>query len=114
MLKPLFRSRRALALVTLTAALLALSSVALASGSKTVQVKDNYFTVKKLTVSKGTRVTWKWDAFLRHNVAVRSGPSKFKSRTQVRGSFSHTFTKAGTYHLFCTLHTYMKMTIVVR
>ena len=51
--------------------------------------------------------------FLRHNVAVRRGPSKFKSRTLVRGSFSHTFTKAGTYHLYCTLHPYMKMTIVV-
>jgi plastocyanin len=51
---------------------------------------------------------------LRHNVAVQSGPSKFRSRTQVSGTFSHTFTKAGTYHLYCTLHRYMKMTIVVK
>jgi plastocyanin len=115
MLKSLFRSRRALALVTLTTALLAVSSVAaLASGSKTVQVKDNFYSAKKLTIGKGTRVTWQWHAVLRHNVVVRSGPAKFKSRIQVRGSFSHTFNTAGTYHLYCTLHTYMKMTVVVK
>jgi len=115
MLKSLIRSRRALALVSLTAALLAFSSVAaLASGSKTVQVKDNFYTVKKLTIGKGTRVTWQWHAVLRHNVVVHSGPVHFGSRIQVRGSFSHTFTKAGTYHLYCTLHRYMKMTVVVR
>jgi plastocyanin len=115
MLKSLFHSRRALALLALTASLLAFSSVvALASGSKTVKVEDNFFSAKKLTIGKGTRVTWKWDAVLRHNVAVRSGPSKFRSRTQVHGTFSHTFSKAGTYHLYCTLHPYMKMTIVVK
>jgi plastocyanin len=114
MLKSIFRSRRVLALLALTAALLAVSSVALASGSKTVQVKDNFYSAKKLTIGKGSRVTWHWHAFLRHNVVVRSGPSKFRSRILVHGSFSHTFSKAGTYHLYCTLHPYMKMTIVVR
>jgi plastocyanin len=114
MLTSVLRSRRVPALLALTVALLAASSVALASGSKTVKIKDNFYSVKKLTVGKGTRVTWKWAAFLRHNVVVRSGPSKFKSRTQVRGSFTHTFSKAGTYHLYCTLHPYMKMTVVVR
>ncbi len=114
MLKSIFRSRRFIALLALTAALLTISSVALASGSKTVQIKDNFFSTKKITIGKGARVTWQWHAFLRHNVAVRSGPAKFKSRTQVHGSFSHTFSKPGTYHLYCTLHPYMKMTVVVR
>ena len=115
MLKSVFRSRRVFALLALTAALLSFSAVAaFASGSKSVNVKDNFYSVKKLTIGRGARVTWHWHAFLRHNVVVRSGPSKFRSRTQVRGSFSHRFTRAGTYHLYCTLHPYMKMTVVVR
>jgi plastocyanin len=87
---------------------------AFASSPKTVKVGDDYFGTKSLTVGRGTKVTWKWAGVLRHNVVVRSGPAGFRSRTQVRGTFSHIFTKRGTYHLYCTLHTFMKMTIVVR
>jgi plastocyanin len=32
----------------------------------------------------------------------------------VRGSYSHTFTKKGTYQLVCTIHKSMKMTVVVK
>ena len=32
----------------------------------------------------------------------------------MRGSFSHIFTKKGTYQLVCTIHPMMKMTVVVR
>jgi plastocyanin len=45
---------------------------------------------------------------------VHTGPSSFSSRTQVRGSYSHTFTKRGTYRLVCTVHPKMRMTVVVR
>ena len=49
-----------------------------------------------------------------HNVTVQSGPTKFHSKTQVRGTFSYTFAKPGTYHLYCSIHLNMKMTIVVK
>jgi plastocyanin len=51
---------------------------------------------------------------LNHNVTVRSGPSTFHSRTQAQGSYSHVFTRPGTYALYCTIHPSMKMTVVVR
>jgi len=115
MIKHLLRDRRVLAVLTLTVFVVAVSSVsALASSPRTVKVHDDYFGTKNLIVGRGTAVTWNWVGVLRHNVVVRSGPAGFRSRTQVRGSFSHVFTRRGTYHLYCTLHTFMKMTVVVR
>lgn len=108
-------SRRVLALLTVMTAAAALTAVsALASSAPAVNVRDNYFSVKHLTVNRGTRVSWKWAGVLYHNVSVRSGPSRFHSRTQVLGSFSHLFTARGTYSLYCTLHKSMRMTVVVR
>jgi plastocyanin len=115
MLKLLRRHRRVLVLLALTLVLAAFTSAsALASGPKSVKVKDDVFSVKTLHINKGTKVKWNWVGVLRHNVTVRSGPSKFSSPTQVSGSYSHRFTKKGTYKLYCTLHTFMTMTVVVK
>ena len=108
-------TRRLRFLILLTAVLIAVSAVsALASSGKTVKVGDNYYGPKTLTVGKGTKVTWNWVGVLKHNIVVHKGPSSFSSKTQVRGSYSHTFTKKGTYDLVCTIHPSMKMTVVVR
>ncbi|HEX8975719.1 MAG TPA: cupredoxin domain-containing protein [Solirubrobacteraceae bacterium] len=107
------RDPRLRALILLTLVLAAASSVALAA-TRTVFVRDNYFSVKTLTVGRGSRVSWQWRGALNHNVTVKSGPVRFHSRTQYQGSFSHTFLRAGTYRLYCTLHPDMKMTVVVR
>ena len=104
-------TRRLRLILLLTVLIVAVS--ALASG-KTVKVGDNYYGPKSLTVGRGTRVTWKWVGVLRHNVVVHTGPAAFNSKTQVRGTFAHTFTKKGTYQLVCTVHPSMKMTVVVR
>jgi plastocyanin len=115
MLKNFLRNRRALVVLTVTAAILACSSVAaLAASSASVKVGDDRFKAKTVTVNRGGKVTWAWVGRLDHNVTVMSGPAKFHSRIQARGSFSHVFTKAGTYHLECTLHPKMKMTVVVK
>jgi plastocyanin len=106
--------RRVMTLVALTTALLASCAVAAFASAAAVKVGDNYFGVKRLTVSPGGRVTWKWTGVLNHNVTVKYGPARFRSRTQARGSFSHVFTRAGTYSLYCTIHPLMKMTVVVR
>lgn len=110
---------RKLILIAVVAAFAAVPTVsALASSApKKVTVGNNFFSNKNMTVTRGTKVTWVWRSFgLAHNVTVKSGPAKFHSRRlQANGSFSHVFTKKGTYHLICTLHpTQMKETIVVR
>ncbi len=108
-------TRRLRLLIALTVALIGISAVtALASSGKTVTVADSYYGPKTLTVGRGTKVTWKWVGVLRHNVVVRTGPAAFSSKTQVRGTYSHTFTRKGTYQLVCTIHPKMKMTVVVR
>jgi plastocyanin len=108
-------TRRLRLIIVLTALLVGAFAVsALASSSKAVKIGDNYYGPKSLTVGRGTKVTWKWVGVLKHNVVVHTGPSSFSSRTQVRGSYSHTFTKRGTYRLVCTVHPKMRMTVVVR
>jgi plastocyanin len=113
----LLRYRRWRVLLAMLVVVLAGSSVAaLAAPTKTrtVRVGDIFFSVKKMTIKKGTRVTWNWVGYLNHNVTVKKGPVKFHSGTQARGSYSHRFKRKGVYHLFCTLHPWMKMTIVVK
>lgn len=114
MLKTVHRGRRVGALLTLTAVLLAAFAVSALAAGSTVGVKDNFYTVKRLTIRRGGRVTWRWQGALRHNVTVKRGPARFHSRTQVRGTFSHAFTRKGVYTLYCSIHPFMKMTVVVR
>jgi plastocyanin len=92
----------------------ALAIPALAA-TKSVEVKDNKFVAKSITVSKGTTVKWVWKGKAPHNVKVTKGPAKFSSTTQVKGSYSKKLTKAGTYTILCTIHAPdMKMTIKVK
>jgi plastocyanin len=110
---------RKLVLIAVVAAFAAVPAVsALASTpTKKVTLGNNYFKPKTVTVTRGTKVTWVWHSFGRaHNVTVTSGPSKFHSAViKTGGTYSHLFTKKGTYHLICTLHpTQMKETIIVR
>ena len=85
------------------------------AATKTVQVKDNVFVANSITVSKSTTVKWVWKGKAPHNVVVTKGPAKFKSTTQVKGSYSKKLTKKGTYSLLCTIHAPgMKMTVKVK
>jgi plastocyanin len=92
----------------------ALAVPALAA-TKTVQVKDNKFVAKSITVKKGTTVKWVWKGKAPHDVSVTKGPAKFKSSVKTSGSFSKKLTKAGTYTIICTIHQPdMRMTIKVK
>jgi plastocyanin len=92
----------------------ALAVPALAA-TKTVQVKDNKFVAKSITVKKGTTVKWVWKGKAPHDVSVTKGPAKFKSSVKSSGSFSKKLTKAGTYTIICTIHQPdMRMTIKVK
>ena len=86
-------------------------------GSKTVSVGDNFFNPNKLTVSKGTKVKFKWIGDDSHNVVKKSGPGgDFSSPiTDDRGvNLTHKFSKSGTYKLICTVHEDMKMKVNVK
>jgi plastocyanin len=80
------------------------------SESPTVTVADMRFTPDHLTISEGVTVTWVWDdGSIPHDV---SGDG-FESEVQGEGSFTHTFTDAGSYPYVCTLHPGMKGEVTV-
>jgi plastocyanin len=98
----------------LAAVALALPATALAA-TRGVAVKDNVFSQRSLTVSRGTTVRWTWKGHGLHNVTVVRGPVAFRSSTKRSGTYSHRFTRAGTYVLVCSVHAPgMKMTVRVR
>ena len=74
-------------------------------GPADVRVVDTAFRAGNISVPRGARVRWTFAASQRHNVTLASGPEGFSSdRVQGTGVFEKTFTKAGTYRLFCELH----------
>ena len=104
-----------LAVLVLASAVLAAPALA---ATRTVNVGDDYFlrngTPPTVNVKKGTRVTWKWVGRDLHNVAVTSGPVKFRSSYKRRGTYSRVVRRAGTYRIVCTIHRPdMRMTLKV-
>lgn len=87
---------------------------------KTVVVGDNFFGqdghVHGVGARRGGTVRWIWTGRARHNVTVVSGPQRFRSRTQRRGSFERRVTRPGRYTIVCTIHGRrdQSMTLMVR
>jgi plastocyanin len=80
------------------------------AATKGVSVKDDFFSAKKITVSKGTTVKWTWKGDNPHNVVGKG----FNSGVKTSGTFSRKFKKAGTFKYRCTIHSGMKGTVVVK
>jgi plastocyanin len=101
--------------LALAAAVVPAPGVAGAAGAKTVTLKNIAFSPSRLTVSKGTTVTFSWkDDGTRHNV-TSIGRKRFKTISdRTSGEKSVRFGKAGTYQYECTLHPGMSGRITVR
>src|SRR5678816_3020389 len=70
-----------------------------------VAVGDNISTPSSIVVAVGTTVTWTWSPNVTtHNVVFADGT---KSPDQATGTFSRTFSAAGTFDYSCTLHSGM-------
>jgi plastocyanin len=75
------------------------------------------FSPKSITVSVGTKVVWKNTSDAAHTVTGTAGNAKFKAynaKLLAGKSVSFTFSKAGTYKYYCSIHPYMKGTVTVR
>jgi plastocyanin len=79
------------------------------------QVKiDNFsFGPQTLTVPVGTTVTWTNRDDIPHTIVSTDGVFKSKVR-DTDETFSYTFTKAGTYSYFCSVHPKMTGKIIVQ
>jgi plastocyanin len=123
-----FRRRRRIAVASILAAACAACSLApVVSGAarKSVKIVDYAFAPKRLTVAKGTKVTWRWSGrnVASHNVHLIKGPrgvKHFKGGGRhgqpVRHAQPYTrrLRKAGTYRFVCDLHTFMTLKITVK
>ena len=105
--------RKAFALIATMAALAvaAVGSVPFASSATTVKAGSsgkNIFTPSTVTVSKGSRVTWKFSGY--HNVQGKGWSSPFKSS----GTWSRVFRSKGSFSYRCIIHPGMNGKVIVR
>ncbi len=107
--------------LTLLVVLLSLAVAAATSAAatnppprKVTTLEDNYFTKGKLTITKNTIVVWKWkQTFEEHTVT--DVKRKWGSKSKLKGSYSHKFTKKGTFTVYCKVHPVeMRQKIVVK
>jgi plastocyanin len=68
-------------------------------------VGDYRYGKERISIKRGTTFSWQFVGGVRHDVTVVSGPEGFSAPWSASGgSFSHRFTRPGTYKLFCSLH----------
>ena len=97
-------TRRSLGNIAVAAAISLRFGAARAEETK-VMIDNFTFEPQQLNVKVGTTVTWKNRDDIPHTV-VSAG--KFRSKTlDTDDSFSFTFTSAGDYRYFCSLHPHM-------
>ena len=86
-----------------------------AAEPNTIGIDNFAFGPKDLTVAVGTTVTWINHDDEPHTVVSSDDTKLFKSGAlDTNDKFSFTFTKAGTYQYFCSIHPHMTGTVVVK
>jgi plastocyanin len=97
---------RSLGRLAVAAALLTLLGVTTVRAQQVTINIDNFtFAPQELTLKVGDSVTWTNHDDIPHTI-VSAG--KFRSKTlDTDGTFSFTFTAAGDYKYFCSLHPHM-------
>src|SRR4051794_24969644 len=87
---------------------------------RTIVVRDYFYAPSKLTVPRGTTLTWRWPSGGgdSHDVELLKGPKgagSIASDIATSGyAFKRRLTKPGTYVFDCSLHPEMAMTVKVR
>jgi len=86
-----------------------------AAGPNQIVIKNFAFGPAVLTVPRGTTVTWINEDGDAHTVSAAGDKPLFKSPPLDTGDrYAFTFKDPGTYTYFCTVHPFMKGTVVVR
>jgi len=113
---PMIRSAR----VLLAGLLLALGVVVLPdepadATTHTVTINKYAYGPRTLGVSQGDTVKWTNQDSVQHDVVVTDGPVSFRSPMLSKGqSWSHTFTKPGTYSYTCGIHPDMSGSVTAK
>jgi amicyanin len=75
---------------------------------------DNFtFTPQEITITRGTTLTWVNEDDIPH--AIAESNKAFRSKAMdTEQEFSFTFSAAGTYEYFCSLHPHMQGKVIVK
>lgn len=88
-----------------------------AASDAAVTVEGFKFGPQSLEAKVGTKVTWtNKDGAAHTTTSGKPGTKdgKWEGQLQASGSFSFTFTQAGTFDYFCAIHNTMTGTVVVK
>jgi len=90
------------------------SQSATSAQTSTVSIQDFAYAPAKITVKKGTKVTWTNKDSTKHDVIPDTSGSFMGSELLGQNeSYSFTFDTVGTYSYHCSPHPYMKGTVEV-
>jgi len=78
-----------------------------------VTIQNFAFSPKTLTVAPGTTIMWTNKDSAPHTVTSDSGSTLASGDLSQGKSYTHTFTKAGTYAYHCAIHPFMHGTVIV-
>jgi plastocyanin len=102
----------------LTGCALGRHAAALPKDAAIIDISHMAYDPNVVEVRVGQPVVWKFeDPGVVHDIVGLTGPvpgsAKFHSPDQENGDWIHTFTAAGTYTYYCSLHTYMRGKVIV-
>lgn len=69
-----------------------------------VAVGDNFYSPSSKTVPANTTVTWMWNGEAPHDIQFNDNVHAPTATRASGGTYARTFTAAGTYSYFCTIH----------
>ena len=82
------------------------------TGGQAVAIQNSAFNPASITVTTGATVTWTNNDSTAHTVTFDSGPDC--GQLANGATKSATFSTAGSYAYHCTIHSFMKGTVVVQ
>jgi plastocyanin len=94
-------------------ACLIIPAAARSDDAATVKIDNFKFGPDKLTVTKGTEVTWTNEDDIPHSIVVTALGARSKALDTDK-AYSFQFDKAGTFTYICGLHPFMHGTVVVK
>lgn len=105
--------RLALATALLTVGV-ALAAPAAPASTRTVRLKDSFFSPARVTLSPGSSVRFVWAGVLSHNLKGSGVPRRYLNPAVRPKPVRVAFRRRGTFRYVCTLHTGMEMSVRVR
>ena len=99
-----------LAIIIMAALTVSFAGVATAVTAQ-VLIKDFNFQPESITIQKGDTITWTHPGTASHTVKFADSESQVLKNG---GTYSKTFSQAGTFDYSCGIHPYMKGKVVVR